>query len=102
MRSTDQSRFTYHEILTFDLTFRFVWILVVILFVVAWPISKLLDCLLGSHHATFFRRSEIKAIVDIHGPTAEVLEPGDNEEALTLDEVLIIKVCSFFMSIVFL
>ena len=73
---------------------RFVWFLVVIFFVVAWPISKLLDCLLGSHHATFFRRSEIKAIVDIHGPTAQVHANGEDgdEEALTLDEVLIIKV----------
>ena len=29
----------------------------VLLFVVAWPLSKLLDCLLGHEHSTFFRRA---------------------------------------------
>lgn len=36
---------------------RFVKVLMVLLFIVAWPISKLLDCLLGHEHSTFFRRA---------------------------------------------
>ena len=29
----------------------------VLLFIIAWPVSKLLDCLLGHEHSTFFRRA---------------------------------------------
>ena len=58
-----------------------------LLFIIAWPISKLLDLLLGHSHATFFRRAELKELVDIH------LKEDDesNEEPLTLDESRIIK-----------
>ena len=68
---------------------RLVWFLIAIFFVVAWPLSKLLDCLLGGQHATFYRRAEIKAIVDIHGPSSD---DGNDNECLSSDEVLIIKV----------
>ena len=81
-----------------------VWLLIVVFFVVAWPLSKLLDCLLGVDHATFFRRSEIKAIIDIHGPASEAGDLGGGcggggngggagGDQLTYDEVVIIKVC---------
>ena len=71
---------------------RFVWFLIVVLFIVAWPLSKLLDCLLGGQHATFYRRAEIKAIVDIHGPSSDDGDDGNDNECLSSDEVLIIKV----------
>ena len=71
---------------------RLVWFLIAIFFVVAWPLSKLLDCLLGGQHATFYRRAEIKAIVDIHGPSSDDGDDGNDNECLSSDEVLIIKV----------
>lgn len=63
----------------------FVYLLMGIFFIVAWPLSKLLDCLLGKDHSTFFRRAELKVLVDLHG-TGE-----GNTEQLSLDEVMIIK-----------
>ncbi|KAK9904059.1 hypothetical protein WJX75_003555 [Coccomyxa subellipsoidea] len=35
--------------------------------VIAWPISKILDHLLGPEQTALFRRSQLKAMVDIHG-----------------------------------
>jgi len=64
-----------------------VYFLMFIFFIVAWPISKLLDCLLGENHATYFRRAELKALVDLH-QRADTLE---DEEPLTIDEALIIQ-----------
>jgi len=29
-------------------------------FVIAWPLSKLLDCVLGKDHSTFYRRAQLK------------------------------------------
>ena len=37
--------------------FRFVKVLMVLLFIIAWPIAKLLDCMLGVENSTFFRRA---------------------------------------------
>ncbi|XP_045198084.2 uncharacterized protein LOC123552470 [Mercenaria mercenaria] len=65
-----------------------VYFLMAVFFVIAWPLSKLLDCLLGKDHATFYRRAQLKVLVDLHG------EPGErvhHQESLTKDEVMIIK-----------
>ena len=64
----------------------FVRVLMVLLFIIAWPIAKLLDCMLGAENSTFFRRAELKELVSMH--LEKTLE---NEEPLTGDEVLIIK-----------
>lgn len=64
----------------------FVKFLMFLLFIIAWPISKLLDCVLGVDYSTFFRRAELKELVSMH--LEQTLE---NEEPLTGDEVLIIK-----------
>ncbi|XP_078375515.1 uncharacterized protein LOC144658892 isoform X2 [Oculina patagonica] len=64
----------------------FVKVLMVLLFVIAWPISKLLDCLLGHEHSTFFRRAELQELVDLHRETTDA-----NEDPLREDEVMIIQ-----------
>jgi metal transporter CNNM len=46
-----------------------VWLLIALLFPVAWPVSKLLDCLLG-HEQTFYRRAEIKTLIGMHAEAA--------------------------------
>lgn len=60
-------------------------ILMVICFLVSWPVGKLLDYVLGHHHAGLFRRAQLKALVSIHGR-----EEGKGGE-LTHDETTIIS-----------
>ncbi|KAJ4963879.1 hypothetical protein NE237_023818 [Protea cynaroides] len=59
-------------------------VLVWICYPVAYPISKLLDFLLGEGHVALFRRAELKTLVDMHGN-----EAGKGGE-LTHDETTII------------
>ncbi|CAI0401169.1 unnamed protein product [Linum tenue] len=62
----------------------FVRILIWICFPVAYPISKILDCVLGNGHVALFRRAELKTLVNLHGN-----EAGKGGE-LTHDETTII------------
>ncbi|KAF5731879.1 CBS domain-containing family protein [Tripterygium wilfordii] len=62
----------------------FVRVLVWICFPIAFPISKLLDLLLGHGHVALFRRAELKTLVNLHGN-----EAGKGGE-LTHDETTII------------
>ncbi|XP_054809112.1 DUF21 domain-containing protein At2g14520-like [Prosopis cineraria] len=59
-------------------------VLVCICFPIAYPISKLLDFLLGKQHHALFRRAELKTLVDLHSN-----EAGKGGE-LTRDETMII------------
>ncbi|XP_022999808.1 DUF21 domain-containing protein At4g14240-like [Cucurbita maxima] len=59
-------------------------ILMVICYPIAYPIGKILDCLLG-HNEALFRRAQLKALVSIHS-----LEAGKGGE-LTHDETTIIS-----------
>ncbi|KAG8097765.1 hypothetical protein GUJ93_ZPchr0013g36488 [Zizania palustris] len=59
-------------------------VLVWICFPVAYPISKLLDYVLGKGHTALFRRAELKTLVTLHGN-----EAGKGGE-LTHDETTII------------
>lgn len=79
-------------------TYRFVYVLMGLLFVVSWPLSKLLDCVLGEDHGTFYRRAQLKVLVDLHGPNSQAnlshQQEEEDDEPLSIDEVLIIKVCT--------
>jgi metal transporter CNNM len=48
--------------------------LMVITFPISFPISLLLDKLLGKDHITFYRRSQLKSIIDIHGTSENSIE----------------------------
>ncbi|OVA05523.1 RNA recognition motif domain [Macleaya cordata] len=66
---------------------NFVWlvrILMIICYPIAYPIGKILDCVLG-HNEALFRRAQLKALVSIHS-----LEAGKGGE-LTHDETTIIS-----------
>ncbi|XP_073019628.1 DUF21 domain-containing protein At5g52790-like [Primulina eburnea] len=60
-------------------------LLVIIVFPLSYPISKLLDLLLGKRHSALLRRAELKTLVDMHGN-----EAGKGGE-LTHDETTIIS-----------
>ncbi|KAK6155644.1 hypothetical protein DH2020_009892 [Rehmannia glutinosa] len=60
-------------------------LLVIIVFPISYPISKLLDWLLGKGHSALLRRAELKTLVDMHGN-----EAGKGGE-LTHDETTIIS-----------
>lgn len=52
----------------------FAWpvrILICILFIVAWPIAKILDKLLGSQHGVLYRSAELKELIAMHATTQE-------------------------------
>ncbi|XP_006649308.1 DUF21 domain-containing protein At2g14520-like [Oryza brachyantha] len=59
-------------------------ILLIVFYPVAYPISKLLDWVLGKGHVALMRRAELKTLVDMHGN-----EAGKGGE-LTHDETTII------------
>ncbi|XP_076078048.1 uncharacterized protein LOC143048310 [Mytilus galloprovincialis] len=66
-----------------------VYVLIAITCIVTWPISKVLDCLLGSDHGTFYKRSQFKVLVDLHADDG--CSENGLEEPFTQDEVRIIK-----------
>ncbi|MEW5307069.1 MAG: hypothetical protein WDW36_009487 [Sanguina aurantia] len=47
--------------------FYLVRFLMLLTFPISWPMSKLLDFVLGAEQLTLFRRKQLKALVDIHG-----------------------------------
>ena len=59
-------------------------ILMLLTFPISWPISKLLDFVLGGEHSSLFRRSQLKALVSIHA-----LDEGFGGK-LSKDEISII------------
>ena len=47
------------------------WFLIVLFFIISYPLSKLLDFLLGKDTNTFYRRAELKELLDIHEADTE-------------------------------
>ncbi|ELR10932.1 uncharacterized protein ACA1_145880 [Acanthamoeba castellanii str. Neff] len=88
-----------------------VWVLIAILYPIAWPVSLILDWALAGSQSTFFRRAELAELVSLHvrdsqikgsatrrERTLDAEERGENvagasgeEEGLTRDEANIIK-----------
>ncbi|XP_035827215.1 DUF21 domain-containing protein At5g52790 [Aplysia californica] len=68
-----------------------VYFMMGLFFVISYPLAKLLDCCLGSDHGTFYRRGQLKALIDIHGEDSHADGLGSRDEALSHDEVAIIK-----------
>ncbi|KAF5352058.1 hypothetical protein D9758_009390 [Tetrapyrgos nigripes] len=65
-----QSLFTRHGLY---LGAKGVWItkfLILVLGVVAWPVAKLLDWVLGSNHGIIYRRVELKELIAMHSSTS--------------------------------
>ncbi|KZT30314.1 DUF21-domain-containing protein [Neolentinus lepideus HHB14362 ss-1] len=48
----------------------FVTVLIYTFGIVAWPVAKLLEWVLGPHHGIIYRRSELKELVAMHASTA--------------------------------
>ncbi|KAI0071782.1 DUF21-domain-containing protein [Panus rudis PR-1116 ss-1] len=50
----------------------FVRILILVLGVVAWPVAKFLEFILGSHHGIMYRRAELKELIALHSSNQEL------------------------------
>lgn len=52
-------------------------------YVISWPVSKLLEWLLGAHSGVVYRRAELKELIAMHGDGAE--HGGDlNPDTVTI------------------
>lgn len=58
---------------------------IILMFIVAWPVAKLLDLLLGENHGMVYRRAELKELIDFHSKQAQ--HGGD----LSIDAVTIMR-----------
>lgn len=61
----------------------FVWLDMIVMFIFAYPIAKILDYFLGTHEGALYKRMELKEFVGLHG------QPQGGE--LSKDEVSILQ-----------
>ncbi|ORZ39645.1 hypothetical protein BCR44DRAFT_1412039 [Catenaria anguillulae PL171] len=66
----------------------FVWLLMVALSPVAWPLAKLLDSILGEAEGTTYKRAELKALVSLHEHSEQHFGPLSNDEVTIIKAVL--------------
>lgn len=95
-------------VISFCVTHRFVWFAMIVTGLLSYPLSKLLDWVLGADHGTQrFRRNELKELVKLHGSDslrANLESPSgglglgseedsreNGSDALTAEEVSIIR-----------
>ena len=70
----------------------FVYLMMMVLLVVGWPLSKMLDCLLGHESGAYFRRTELSELVQFHMDThCENEDPLNQDEARFLQGVLCLR-----------
>ncbi|KAJ7157300.1 hypothetical protein C8R46DRAFT_1355653 [Mycena filopes] len=65
-----QSLFTRHGLYLGAKMAGFTKFLIYFLGVVAWPVAKLLEFVLGSHHGIIYRRAELKELIAMHSSHA--------------------------------
>ncbi|CAK5266051.1 unnamed protein product [Mycena citricolor] len=61
-----QSLFTRHGLFLGAKMAGFTRVLIYGLGIVAWPVAKLLELILGSHHGIIYRRAELKELIAMH------------------------------------
>jgi len=81
-----QALFSKHKLAIGAFLSRFVAFLMTIFYPIAFPIAKVLDCVLGKDHPTIFRRAELKEMTKAHLQT----EDGHGG-TLSMDEVRILN-----------
>lgn len=68
-----------------------VYFLMGLFFIISYPIAKILDLVLGRGHGTYYRRDELKALVNLHGLTRTNESANPHHDILTKDEIMIIQ-----------
>ncbi|KAF9466711.1 hypothetical protein BDZ94DRAFT_1186817 [Collybia nuda] len=61
-----QSLFTRHGLYLGAKMAGFTQILIYFLGIIAWPVAKLLELVLGAHHGIIYRRAELKELIAMH------------------------------------
>jgi len=67
------------------------WFLIAVCAIIAWPVAKLLDCILGEDQLNFYRPAELQELVRLHRLEDQSKRGGTEGPQLNEDEVRIIQ-----------